>query len=89
MNLVESLVIVGIGFKGLRTTEISIAVGFAVIGTQARQLRLMRVITAISMLEIVIRIVHVQQQTIDDMQGSFAYKLIALPERFRGIFGNK
>ena len=54
MNFIESLIIVSIGFKSLRMTKISIAIGFTIIRTQAWQLRLMRVITAIGMLEVIV-----------------------------------
>ena len=86
VHFVEGLVVVGIGFKSLRIAEVGVAVGLAIIGTQARQLRVVRVVCTVSVLEVVVGIVHVQEQAVDDVQGCLADELIALPKGLGGVF---
>ena len=73
-------------FKSLRIAEVGVAVGLAIIGTQARQLRVVRVVCTVSVLEVVVGIVHVQKQAVDDVQGCLADELIALPKGLGSVF---
>ena len=85
MHIGEGLVVVGENLKRVLVAKPCTTVCTTIIGTDAFQLRVVRVVGTVSALVVVERIVGIQYQTLDDLQRSLGDDLLTFPDVLCGI----